>query len=106
MVGVIDEMQFIENGGKVDNDDENNFQLRSVNLLKDKDKELSFFLIDEENDRVVVNDNEIFNDFFVFVFFEQLIGVFLIFLLEFGIDVFVEEDVLDILRFFLCEIVS
>lgn len=106
MVGVINEMQSIENGGKADNDDENNFQSRSVNLSKDKDKEPSSSSTDEENDRVAANDNEISNDFSVFASPEQLTGVFPISSSEFGTDVFVEEDALDTSRSPLCETAS
>lgn len=105
MVGAIDETQSIENGGRAENDAENNFQTRSVNLSKDKDKEPSSSSTDEENDRVA-NDNEISNDFSGLVSPEQLTGVFPISSSEFGTDVFNEEDALDKSTSPLCETAS
>ena len=94
MVGAIDEMQSTDYGGKADNDAENNFQSRSVNLPNDKDKGSSSSSTDEENDRVA-NDNEISNDFSGFASPEQLTGVFPISSSELGTDVFIEEDASD-----------
>lgn len=104
MVGAIDVMQSMENGGKADNDAENNLQSRSVNLTKDKDKEPSSST-DEKNDRVA-NDNDISNDFSGFASPEQLTGVFPISSSEFGTDVFTEEDALEKSTFPMCETAS
>ena len=103
MIGAIDEIQSIENGDTADNDAENNFQSRSVNLPKDKDKGPSSSSTDEENDRVT-NDNEISNDFSGFASPEQLTGVFPISSSsELGTDGFIEEDALDKSMSPLCE---
>ena len=101
MVRAIDEMQSMENGGKADNDAENNFHSSSVNLPKSQDKEPS----DEEDDSIA-NDNDISNDFSGFASPEQLTGVFPISSSGFGTDVFIEENALEKSPSPLCETAS
>ena len=94
MIGAIDEMQSIENGGKAGNDAENNLQSRSINVPKDKDREPNSLSADEDSDRVA-NENDISNDFSDFASPEQLTGVFPISSSEFRTDDFIDEDALD-----------
>lgn len=104
MVGDIEGMRSIENEGKADNDAENNFQSRSVNLLMDKDKD-PISSTDEENDKVA-NNIDISDDLSCSASPEQLTGVFPISSSEHGTDVVTEDGALNTLASSICETAS
>lgn len=104
MVGAIGEMRSIENEGRADNDAENNFPSRSVNLLMDKDKD-PISSTDEENDKVA-NNIDTSDDLSCAASPEQLTGVFPISSSELGTDVVTEDGALNTLASSICEVPS